>query len=267
MTSVYIIIGLILLTCALICYIFIKQTIVKHKRQKARLFSALEKRSKEFLQMLNAFPPHFLPKDISVFLYRCIVDVFEQLSKLEPGRPELLEQFTLYSTALETTMRQPVNNHQVRLQNTNQINEIRQYLNYLSRFMQKWVERGNLSSKQYQAYKVTLKNLAAKLMIDNYMLSATKSDGIGKNKLATHYFTLAKNMITKEGLVNTQKDDLAHINEELARLGEFLKLEDEAADKVQEDINTSVTDDIDNDNDEWSSFNDNEGWQKKNVYD
>jgi hypothetical protein len=86
MTSVYIIIGLILLTCGLICYVFIKQTIVKRKRERTRLFNALEKRSKELLQMLNAFPPHFLPKDISVFLYRCIVDVFEQLSKLEPSR-------------------------------------------------------------------------------------------------------------------------------------------------------------------------------------
>ena len=159
MTPVYIIIGLIVLTCVLICYIYIKQTIVKRKREKARLFNALLKRSKELLQMLNAFPPHFLPKDLSVFLHRCIVDIFEQLSKLEPERSEFLEQFTLYTTTMETTIREPVNSSQVRLQSSTQINEIRQYLNYLGRFMQKWVQRGNLSDKQYGAYKVTLKNL------------------------------------------------------------------------------------------------------------
>jgi hypothetical protein len=263
MTPVYIIIGLIVLTCMLICYVFIKQTIVKRKREKARLFNALVKRSKELLQMLNAFPPHFLPKDLSVFLYRCIVDVFEQLSKLEPERSELLEQFTLYTTTMETKIREPVNDSQVRLQSSTQINEIRQYLNYLGRFMQKWVQRGNLSDQQYGAYKVTLKNLVNKLMIDNYMLSGTASNDIGKYKLAAHHFTLAKNMIIKEGLASTQKDNLAHINQELARLIEAMKLEDEAAGTVKANIETITTDN----NDEWSELEAKDGWKKKNIYD
>jgi hypothetical protein len=263
MTPVYIIIGLIVLTCMLICYVFIKQTIVKRKREKARLFNALVKRSKELLQMLNAFPRHFLPKDLSVFLYRCIVDVFEQLSKLEPERSEFLEQFTLYTTTMETKIREPVNDSQVRLQSSTQINEIRQYLNYLGRFMQKWVQRGNLSDQQYGAYKVTLKNLVNKLMIDNYMLSGTASNDIGKYKLAAHHFTLAKNMIIKEGLASTQKDNLAHINQELARLIEAMKLEDEAAGTVKANIETITTDN----NDEWSELEAKDGWKKKNIYD
>lgn len=263
MTPVYIIIGLILLTCVFICFIFIKQTIVKRQREKARLFNALQKRSKELLQMLNAFPPHYLPKDLSVFLYRCIVDVFEQLSKLEPDRPEFLEQLKLYTTTMETTVRQPVNDSQVRLQSTTQINEIRQYLNYLGRFMQKWVQRGNLSNKQHEAFQVTLKNLITKLMIDNYMLSATKSLEISKNKLAAHYFILAKKMITKEGLASAQKDNLIHINQELLRLKEVLKLEDEAAGTVKADIDTSTTDN----DDEWNALEDKDDWKKKNIYD
>lgn len=262
MTAVYIIIGLILLTCALICYVFIKQTIVKKKREKARLFNALEKRSKELLQMLNAFPPHFLPKDLSIFLHRCIVDVFEQLSKLEPERSEFLDQFTLYTAAMENIVRQPASNNEVHLQTASQINEIRQYLNYLGRFLQKWRERGNLSDKQYSHYKNSLKNLAAKLMVDNYMLSARKSIEIKKHKLASHYFTLAKNMITKEGLSGTQKDNLAYINEELTRLTELIKAEDEAAGIAKIEASPN-----ENENDEWSEFEESDEWKKKNVYD
>ncbi len=262
MTAVYIIIGLILLTCALICYIFIKQTIVKKKREKARLFNALEKRSKELLQMLNAFPPHFLPKDLSLFLHRCIVDVFEQLSKLEPDRPEFLDQFTLYTTAMENIVRQPANANEVRLQTTSQINEIRQYLNYLGRFLQKWLQRGNLSEKQYSSYKNSLKNLAAKLMVDNYMLSARKSIEIKKHKLAAHYFTLAKDMITKEGLASSQKDNLSYIDEELARLEELMREEEEAAGIAKAELKPN-----DDDNDEWSEFEESDEWKKKNVYD
>jgi hypothetical protein len=124
--------------------------------------------------------------------------------------------------------------------------------------MQKWVERGNLSSKQYSAYNVILKNLIAKLMIENYMLTATKADNIGKNKLAAHYFALAKNMIIKEGLANTQKEDLVHIDEELVRL------ENEASGKFEPAANASAKDD---DDDEWAAFKDNDDWKKKNIYD
>ena len=263
MTSVYIIIGFILLSCATIGFISIKQSIAKRKRERARLLNALKKRSKELLQMLNAFPPNFLPKEISVFLYRCIVDVFERLSKLEPAQPEFLEQFMLYTATMETTIRQPINTHKAHLQSTTQINEIRQYLNYLGRFMQRWVQRGNLSNKQYATYQLILNNLVTKLMIDNYMLSATKSLDIGNNKLAVHYLTLAKDIIIKEGLANTQKDSIAHINAELMRLHELLRIEDEAASKVQVSIDTQAK----TEDDDWNAFESDDGWKKKDVYD
>ena len=262
MTAVHIIIGLIILTCALICYIFIKQTIVKKKREKARLFKALENRAKELLQMLNAFPPQFLPKDLSVFLHRCIVDAFEQLSKLEPDRPEFLEQFTLYTTAMETIIRQPAENNDSYLQSSSQINEIRQYLNYLGRFLQKWLQRGNLSERQYSSYKNSLKNLANKLMVDNYILSARKSIDIKKYKLAVHYFTLAKKIMAKEGLSGIQKESLHYINEELAKLTELIKAEEDAAGIANADITAD-----NNESNEWSGFDENDDWKKKNVYD
>jgi cytochrome c biogenesis factor len=263
MTSVHIIIGLILLTCGAIGFIFIKQTIAQRKRDRERLLNALNKRAKELVQMLNVFPAYFLPKVISVFLYRCIVDVFEQLSKLEPGRPEFLEQFMLYTATMETTIRQPDNAKQANLQSTTQINEIRQYLNYLSRFMQKWVERGNLSSKQFAAYKVILRSLSTKLMIDNYILSATKSVDIGKAKLAVHYLTLAKDIIVKEGLGNTQADNIAHISEELVRLNKLLKLENEAMGNtpVERVPITEVKEE------EWDAFEGKDHWKKRDVYD
>jgi hypothetical protein len=261
MTSVYIITGFILLSCATIGFISIKQSIAKRKRERARLLNALKKRSKELLQMLNAFPPDFLPKEISAFLYRCIVDVFEQLSKLEPKQPEFLKQLMLYTAKMETTIRQPINTHKAHLQSTTQINEIRQYLNYLSRFMQSRVKRGSLSNQQYATYKLILKNLVTKLMIDNYILSATKSLNIGDNKLAVHYLTLAKDIIIKEGLANTQKDSIAHINTELMKLHKLLKIENETASKVQMDTQAKA------EGDKWNTFESNDDWKKKNIYD
>ncbi len=230
-----------------------------------RLHRALDKRSTDLIQMLNAFPPNFLPQDLQIFLYRCIVDGFEQLSKLAPEKEEYLEQFKVYTTHMETALRAPKNNTEVNLQSSAQINEIRQYLNYLGRFMQRWMQRGNLSAKQYSGYKELLKNLIAKLMVDNYVLSAKQAVQIDKSKLAVHYYMLAKNILTKEGLAAGNKSRLTFINEELSTLEKQVKEEEEQA-----EANNTTSEDGEQEQEgakAWQKYNEDDDWKKKNVYD
>lgn len=267
MTQVYAIIGIIILTCALVCYIFVRQTVVKRKKEKMRLKRALDKRSKDLVQMLSAFPPNFLPTDLQMFVYRCIIDVFEQLSKLAPDEPEYLENFTLYTSQMETAARAPQVQTETNIQSSSQLNELRQYLNYLGRFIQKWLQRGNITSKQYAQYKALLKKLITKLTVDNYTLSAKAAVDIDKQKLAVHYYVLAKNLITKEGLVAINKERLSFINQELARLGKQIKSEAEKQaelDKLEAESNNEGEDDT---GEEWQKFEEDAEWKKKNIYD
>ncbi|MFT6388034.1 MAG: hypothetical protein ACJAUP_001407 [Cellvibrionaceae bacterium] len=268
MTQVYVIIGIIMLACLLVCYIFVKQTVIKRKKEKMRLRRALEKRSQDLVRMLTAFPPNFLPNDLQIFLYRCIIDVFEQLSTLAPEEHEYLENCTRYTSHMETAARSPQTQSQASIQNSSQINELRQHLNYLGRFLQKWLQRGNINAKQYAHYKVLLKNNITKLMIDNYSLSAKYAVDIEKHKLAAHYFMLAKNLITKEGLIASHKGRLLLINQELVKLDEHLKAEAEKQvgfdgiehkekDNNHEDENTQKL----------QQFKEVDEWKKKNVYD
>jgi hypothetical protein len=265
MTQVYIIAGTIILIVVLISFVFIRQTISKRQKEKLRLHRALDKRSKDLVHMLNAFPPNFLPRDLLVFLYRCIVDTYEQLSKLSPNEPEYLELFKTYTTQMESVMRAPQSDAEVNLQNSSQINEIRQYLNYLGRFLQKWMQRGNISQKQYVLYKGLLKKLITKLMVDNYMLSAKQSIQIDKPKLAIHYYSLAKSLITKESLLKATKSTLTHIQEELTHLEQRVK--EEEADKEAEEALNAETEQDDSEIKEWQQFKEDEDWKKKNIYD
>ncbi|MGH1484594.1 MAG: hypothetical protein ACRBCI_00155 [Cellvibrionaceae bacterium] len=264
MTQVYIIAGIIIAIIVLICFVFIRQTITKRHKEKLRLHRALDKRAKDLVQMLNAFPPNFLPQDLLVFLYRCIVDTYEQLSKLSPDEPEYLEHFKAHTAHMEAAMRAPKTKSEVSLQSSTQINEIRQYLNYLGRFMQKWMQRGNLSSKQYANYKDLLKKLITQLMIDNYVLSAKQAVQMEKTKLAVHYYMLAKNLLTKEGLLASKKNRLAVIDEELSRLEKQLQQEEETAPTVNE---AAVEDDSSDENKQWQKYDEDADWKKKNVYD
>ncbi len=239
---------------------------MKRKKEKMRLHRALDKRSADLIQMLNAFPPNFLPQDLQIFLFRCIVDVFEQLSKLAPEKEEYLEQFKVYTTHMESALRAPKNNAEVNLQSSAQINEIRQYLNYLGRFMQRWMQRGNLSTKQYSGYKELLKNLIAKLMVDNYVLSAKQAVQIEKHKLAVHYYMLAKNILTKEGLAAGNKGRLTFINEELSTLEKRVKEEEQAEAKNTASENGEQEQEGE-DAKAWQKYSEDEDWKKKNVYD
>jgi hypothetical protein len=265
MAQVYIIAGIIITISVLICVIYIRQTIIKRAKEKARLHRALDKRAKDLVQMLNAFPPNFLPRDLLVFIHRCIVDVFEQLSKVAPDEPEYLEHFKAYTGHMETVIRMPAKATEVVLQSSTQINEIRQYLNYLGQFLQKWMERGNISAKQYSLYKELLKRLITQLMVDNYTLSAKQAVQLEKPKLAIHYYMLAKSVLTKEGALASKKERLLFINQELQHLEQKVR-EEELRNGV-----TTVTSPEENEGNEatkqWQKFEENAEWKKKNIYD
>ena len=77
MTQIYITIGVIAVVAALVCYIFIRQTMSDKKQEKDRLHRALQKRAKELLQMISVFPDDFLPQEIKVFIYRCVIDAYQ----------------------------------------------------------------------------------------------------------------------------------------------------------------------------------------------
>jgi len=263
MTQVYIVSATIVLVIALICYVFIRQTITKRQKEKQRLRRALDKRVKELTQMLGSFPAGFLPRDVQVFLYRCIVDVFEQLSKLAPGESEYIEQFQLYTSHMEATMRAADAHRDVVMQSTKQINEIRQYLNYLGRFIQKWGERGNISSKQYAHYKALLKKLINQLMVDNYILLAKQSTQTAKPKLAVHYLNLAKNLLLKEGLAVAKQSRIDFVDSELRGLKTKIEAEEGSQHLSASDAATSQ-----DEQGKWQQFTEQEAdWKKKNVYD
>ena len=264
MTQVYLSVGIILTITLLVCYLFIRQTITKRKKNKLRLHRVLDKRAVELLQVLNAFPTNFLPKDLQVFLYRCIVDTFEQLAQLSPDEPKYLEHLKTYSASMEAIMRASPETNETSLQQTNQINEMRKHLSHLEHFIKKWKQIGNLNEKQYSHYKELLKQLLTQLMVDNYVLLAKQSVRVEKTTLAIHYYVLAKNLLVEGGLEVSKKSYLATINKELNMLEK----------KAEKEITSNVTlADITENKEtssvqyQWQECEEDDFGKKKSVYD
>lgn len=273
MTQIYITIGVISIVAALVCYIFIRQTMSDKRQEKERLHRALVKRAKELLHMISAFPDDFLPQEIKVFIYRCVIDAYQQLSKLEPSDKQYVEALKVHSAQLEAVIRTPDSKKTVNLQSAAQINELKQYLTLLGRFSQKSAQRNNITQKQYSHYRMLIKGLNAKLAVDGYILSAKQATEINKRRLAIHYYELAKKLLTKETPPNFQ-DQITRINAAMEPLMEMEALEKErlateaASKKDTDDTNASTAPEGTSTEDkEWAQFEEDSGWKKKNVYD
>jgi len=268
MSHIYIIAGMLCLICLLVCFVFIRQTIVKKQKEKERLSRALVKKVKFLRQMLESFPQGFLSTDLVVLLLRSIADAYEQLIQLMPDKTEYVDHFKLYSTTLEEAIKTGKKNEQAQaLDNSSQITEIKQSLNHLGRFLQGWAKQGSISPKQYGLYKAQIKRLAVQLVVDNYMITANQSVESKKLKLGIHYYTLAKNLITEEGLSTVKRQQLMQIAEKLPKLQASLDSETKqrAQDSVAESGSTSETDG--QDAGQWAEIEEDDGWKKKNVYD
>ena len=263
MTQVYITISIIAVAAALVCYIFIRQTMVHRQQEKDRLIRALSKRAKELMQILSVFPDEFLHKELKVFVYRCVIDAYQQLTKLVPEQTEHVDSLKAYSAQLDVIIRKPENKANIRLQSAAQINELRQYLGLLGRFLQTSLQRNNITQKQFGHYRLLIKGLNTKLAVDGYTLSAKQALEIQKNKLAIHYYQLGKKLLTQETPPGF-KEQLQEINTRLAPLLEQENIEE----SVKETGATQQVITQDNDEDkQWAEFQEDQDWKKKNVYD
>jgi len=265
MTQTYIISGIIAIICALVCYIFIRQTISERKLERERLQRALNKRAKELMQAIGLFPEDFLPKELEVFLYRCIIDVYEQLIRLAPTEKGYVEALQAHTAQLEFTVRKPEGQVTEDLQSTSQINEFKQYLSLIGNFLQKSTQRGQITERQHSHYRSLLKELVIKLTVNGHVISAQQSIEMQKLKLALHYYDLAKNLLIKEKPAGC-KVQIQKLNTRAQPLLERVQAEE--ADVREENKHPRVHAPEPSDKKPpRDTFEEESGWKKKNVYD
>jgi hypothetical protein len=265
MTQIYIIIGIIAIIAVLVGYIFVRQTIGERKLERERLQRALNKRAKELLQAISVFPEDFLPKELIVFLYRSIIDAYEQLTKLDSSNKDYVEGLQIYTVQLESSIRKPETQKVNDVQSAAQINELKQYLNLIGNFLQKTMQRGLITQKQHAHYRLLLKELIVSLTVNGHTISARQSIEIQKTKLALHHYELAKKLLTKESPAGF-KDRVAKIN---AAMEPLLLLQTTEETELRQQNKNPYSDDSQGDdgNSKWDGFKEDSGWKKKNVYD
>lgn len=258
MTSVYVAGGIIVVLILMVCYAFMIQTVTKKKEQQQRLTHALEQRIKKFRILLSGFPEGFLPQDLTLLIYRHLIDAAQQLTALCPKESNYIEELELFSREMSDIQRRPPAARRIRVESPKQGKEIKQYLTELNKFVHRLHQRGKLAKADFDAHSADIRQLVLHIAVDNYISHATTAESADKPKMALHYYTLARNLLGKDTLNKEYKQRLNEINRHIIRLESIVDDEPKEIDAEESPTNDTA----------WNEFGaGDESWKKKAIYD
>ena len=258
----YIVASIIILLSALACYAFISQAIEKRRIQKQRILMTLKTKHRNFVHMIGGIPHNFLPIDLLNLVYRALIHTCEQLARIEPNNIQYQNDISLYSSQLGTLSKNS-STQSFLLEDPQQMKDVRQHLQELQRFVLQLETLKKITKPQAQSYVDQIKRLAIQMTVDTYVYHAKQAQQQEKIRLAIHYLTLAKKLLTTENTTHTFDVQIAQLSTALAKLEENALAGDQSK-PGKESIDEQASK-------EWESFNKKEqataDWKKKQIYD
>ena len=263
MSSIVIIVGIVVLLGALVCYAFFSQAVQQKQEQRKRLLAMLKGRMRTFKFMLNGFPKGFLSKDLTLLVNRSLAEVAEQLAKLEPNEPTHMQDFQLASSQLTDMRKQPGPHVPPKLETHQQIKEVRACLEELNKFIVRLEEKNAFAANQANAYRSQIRSLVTQVSVDGYEIHGKKAVTVNKIKLAEHYYNLALNLLIREANSSTYQERIQGLKKVLEEIRAQLAEADPSANLSQDELSHQEGVQA-----EWDKMNSGEDlWKKKNVYD
>lgn len=226
---------------------------------------ALKTRVRNFKFMLNGFPQGFLPKDLTLLVQRSLMQLLEQLTKLEPNANHSQDLQGVAQQMAETQRQPPpVTNQSVQIvDNPQRVREIKACLEELYKFIFQLEGKRQLTRPQADIHRAMIRNLVLQLTVDSYVLHGRIARDKEKPRLAVHYFDLALKLMLKErangqfdGRINQLRAAMADLEGRLLTEAPLAPQATRADDTDQTAIN-----------EEWDKFAQEQTWKKKQVYD
>ena len=263
MSATTIIVVIVCLLGALVCYAFIQQTLRNRKEEHNRLINALKARSRTFKFIQSGIPSGFLTKELNILFHKGMVDVAEQLSRLEPKEKSYLEELHSVSELLKEIHRQPAHTSPLNLESGRQVKEVKVCLSELGKYLSRLESKGEISPVQSKVYRRQLQQLELQVAVDANIIFGKQARQAQKTKLAIHYFELAKSLIARESKTSELRQKNEEIQHNLQELMEILSQEEDSP-----NLSETALQEREELEAEWNKFDDRDSlWKKKNVYD
>ncbi len=216
MPSTYVIaISIAALLIILVAYALIAQHTTKKRKHQQRLTTALRKRLQVFSDYAEGFPEGFLTPELQTLIFKVLLNVSEQLHKLEP-RGGHLTNINLYSNAL--SQKPSPNNNQIQFETPAEINQTRGLLQELGRHISSQAEQGRIAKPVAHALIGQIKALALKITLEGAIQEARKAESEGKTSLALHRYKLCLTLLQKNQQSTAHNNTAAEITGIIKRL-------------------------------------------------
>jgi hypothetical protein len=258
---IFIVVIIVTLLFALAAYAFISQSIEKKRVQKQRILATLKTKQRNFVHLINGFPPNFLTTDLLSLIFRALIDTCEQLSKIEPKEQRHQDDITLYTNQLDALPKNAIA-QRARVDSPQVMKDIRQHLQELQHFLVQQESIKAINKVQFGAYIDQIKRLALQMSVDAYLFHAKQAQQAGKLRLAIHYFGLAKKLLTAENASRAYDKQIAQLDAIIIKLEEKAQIHSEPEAAVQNPATGESA------AKEWDNFTvPEDSWKKKQIYD
>ncbi len=246
----------------LVVYAVVAQTLEKRRQQRLRLIAALKQRQRHFSYMATGFPPGFLTRDLSTLAFQTLLEICEQLARLEPRNSRHKEDVELCREQMAAARKaEPA--APGRLENPGLAVDIRRHLQELQRHVVQQQQRGTISAPQALLYRQQIHRLVVQVSLDSYLLEAKAAHKAEKPRLELHYYTLAHNLLTRENAGGAYSAQLDQLAQTMARLQQQLQSGAETPKAPTEPKETE-----EEAQKAWEKFSEgNQLWKKKQIYD
>ncbi|MGK0499247.1 MAG: hypothetical protein ACJAYG_000881 [Oceanicoccus sp.] len=233
------------------------QTIEKNAKDKRRIESALKSRSRNFEYMLEGFPEGFLNRDLLILVCNCLLEVFSQLSKINPKNKEYQSKYQNAASRLEQNRAKPAIAGTTKLTDTKQIKEVQKMLTGLYNFISKLAGSKRISAQEAQIYAKQVRRLMVQTASD--ALTQPIKDALQQTKprLAIHYLNMLNEKMTKENNDGFYSEQINHQSQQIAELEHQASNIDASVENNRDEANTQT--------DEWNKPDD--SWKKNALYD
>lgn len=263
MSSVAVIVTIVVLLALLVCYAFISQTLANKREQRDRLVNALSLKARNFKFMLSGFPQGFLPPELTMLVQKSLLEIFNQLADLEPENDQHKVELQGLSQQMNDARRQPSRQTNVRLENPQQISEVKACLEELHKYVFQLEEKGRIPRASADAHRASIRELVVNITVDSYHIAGKQALDKEKPRLALHNLQLAMKLMERERSAGNFDQRIADLQQQCATLRNQIAEEDaEAAGPALEPEDQADLDE------QWNEFGGNDNlWKKKQVYD
>lgn len=263
MSSVAVIVTIVVILAFLVCYAFISQTLANKREQRERLVNALSLKARNFKFMLSGFPQGFLPPELTMLVQKSLLEIFNQLGDLEPDNNQHKVELQTLSQQMNDARRQPSRQANVRLENPQQISEVKACLEELHKYVFQLEEKGRIPRASADAHRASIRELVVNITVDSYNIAGKQALEKDKPRLALHNLQLALRLMERERSAGNFDQRIADLEQQCAKLQDVVAAEDAEAAGVE--IEPEEQADLE---EQWSEFGESDSlWKKKQVYD